>query len=229
MVVNTEPEALLSHLRKADGSATFSYAGYTVIGAVNGPIEIQRRDELPEEAAVDVIVRPAAGVGGTRERHLETILHDALRQIILVNNFPRTLIQIILQVTVAPQNEYANTKVVQANLVGKQALCEEYIMPEGKDRNIISNPTAREITQCQSYHVFAFTSHNELLLAESEGSFNMKEWDDVYATAQHQCCSLAATDDADTSMGDSEDVGADLRSFTRSILGQKMATDLHWK
>lgn len=64
MTVNTEPEALLSHLQNADGSATFTYAGYTVVGAVNGPIEVQRRDEIPEEAAVDVIVRPAAGVGG---------------------------------------------------------------------------------------------------------------------------------------------------------------------
>jgi len=57
------PEALLSHLHSADGSATFSYAGYTIVGAVNGPIEAQRRDELPEEALVDVVVRPAAGVG----------------------------------------------------------------------------------------------------------------------------------------------------------------------
>jgi hypothetical protein len=60
----TEPSALLSHLHRADGSATFSQNGYTAIGAVNGPIEVQRRDELPEEAAVDVVVRPAAGVGG---------------------------------------------------------------------------------------------------------------------------------------------------------------------
>ena len=66
MTVKSEPEALLSHLPRADGSATFSYAGYNIIGAVNGPIEVQRRDELPEEAAVDVIVRPAAGVGGIR-------------------------------------------------------------------------------------------------------------------------------------------------------------------
>ena len=35
-----------------------------MIAAVNGPIEVQRRDELPEEAAVDVVVRPAAGAGG---------------------------------------------------------------------------------------------------------------------------------------------------------------------
>lgn len=59
-----EPTAILSHLHRADGSATFSQNGYTVIGVVNGPIEVQRRDELPEEAAVDVIVRPAAGIGG---------------------------------------------------------------------------------------------------------------------------------------------------------------------
>jgi hypothetical protein len=61
---STEPTAVLSHLHRADGSASFSQNGYTVIGSVNGPIEVQRRDELPEEAAVDVIVRPAAGVGG---------------------------------------------------------------------------------------------------------------------------------------------------------------------
>lgn len=62
---SAEPTVLLSHLHRTDGSATFSQNGYTVIGAVNGPIEVQRRDELPEEAAIDVIVRPAAGVGGT--------------------------------------------------------------------------------------------------------------------------------------------------------------------
>lgn len=54
----------LSPLHRADGSATYSRSGYSVIAAVNGPIDVQRRDELPEEAAVDVAVRPAAGVGG---------------------------------------------------------------------------------------------------------------------------------------------------------------------
>jgi exosome complex component RRP46 len=68
MTASTGPAATLSNLHRADGSATYSQNGYTVIGAVNGPIEVQRRDELPEEAAVDVIVRPAAGVGGTWNR-----------------------------------------------------------------------------------------------------------------------------------------------------------------
>lgn len=54
---------------------------------------------------------------GTRERHIESLLQSTLRQVILVNNFPRTLIQITLQVTVAPENEYINAKVAQASTV----------------------------------------------------------------------------------------------------------------
>ena len=54
----------LSLLHRADGSAKYSKSGYSVIAAVNGPIEVQKRDESPEEAVVDVAVRPATGVGG---------------------------------------------------------------------------------------------------------------------------------------------------------------------
>jgi exosome complex component RRP46 len=51
-------------LYRADGSAQYSAAGYSIVGSINGPIEVQRRDELPEEAAIEVNIRPAAGVGG---------------------------------------------------------------------------------------------------------------------------------------------------------------------
>jgi len=51
-------------LHRADGSATYSANGYTILGSVNGPIEVQRRDELPEEAAIEINIRPASGVGG---------------------------------------------------------------------------------------------------------------------------------------------------------------------
>lgn len=61
-----EPRAELAPLPKADGSATYSYSGYTVTSAVNGPIEAQRRDENPFEALIDINIRPAAGVGGKK-------------------------------------------------------------------------------------------------------------------------------------------------------------------
>ncbi|KAI2784754.1 hypothetical protein F4815DRAFT_134950 [Daldinia loculata] len=252
MTINTEPEALLSHLQNSDGSATFSFAGYTVVGAVNGPIEVQRRDELPEEAAVDVIVRPAAGVGGTRERHLESLIQSTLRQIILVNNFPRTLIQVILQVTTAPENEYVNAKVAQAtsNLPILPALLQTAVLSllsaalpltatltstslaivaDGQSKKVVLNPSPREIETSQSFHVFSFTSHDELILAESEGSFTIKEWDDAFAVAQRQCCPPVITGDGDTLMDDSSLPGADLKQFTRSTLEGKIASDLHWK
>lgn len=59
-----QPETVLSPLPKADGSATYSYAGYTITASANGPIEAQRKDEDPYEAVADVLVRPASGVGG---------------------------------------------------------------------------------------------------------------------------------------------------------------------
>jgi len=59
------PDVTLTHLHRADGSATYTHNGYSIIGAVNGPIEVQRRDEMPEEATIEVNVRPAVGVGST--------------------------------------------------------------------------------------------------------------------------------------------------------------------
>jgi exosome complex component RRP46 len=59
------PEVTLTHLNRADGSATYTHHGYSIIGAVNGPIEVLRRDEMPEEATIEVNVRPAVGLGST--------------------------------------------------------------------------------------------------------------------------------------------------------------------
>lgn len=61
---STMESASLNPLYRADGSATYTSNGYAILAAVNGPMEVQRRDELPEEAAIDVAIRPASGVGG---------------------------------------------------------------------------------------------------------------------------------------------------------------------
>ncbi len=46
-------------------------------------------------------------------------MQSSLSQIILVKNFPRSLIQIVLQVEDSPENDYVNTKIVQASLVSE--------------------------------------------------------------------------------------------------------------
>jgi exosome complex component RRP46 len=116
------PPTQLHPLSNPDGSATHTAHGYTVTAAVNGPIEVPARDALPDEAALEVTVRPAVGVGSKppppsfrdssnrltrrdtapRERHLEILLARTLRPVVLARAFPRTLVQVTLQILRTP-------------------------------------------------------------------------------------------------------------------------------
>ena len=57
-------ELIFRPLNQADGSVELSFNGYKVLAAVNGPLEASRRDELPDEAALEVVVRPVSGIPG---------------------------------------------------------------------------------------------------------------------------------------------------------------------
>ncbi|KAM0437693.1 hypothetical protein ACHAPT_002058 [Fusarium lateritium] len=250
MAPSAEPTAELSHLPKADGSATFSYGGYAVIAAVNGPVEAQRRDENAFEALVDVIVRPAAGVGGTRERQLESILQAALRQLIPVRDYPRCVIQITLQVAETPENAYVNTKLSQAQLnlpiipallhsailallsaaVSLKAIGAATVLaiPEEEGKDIIVDPTAVEVDRAKSVHALGFTSHDELLLAECEGSFSPDEWAKVLQLGQRICCEHQQPG-FDTAMTDNDLESKSMTQFIRSVMEAKVAEDLYWK
>ncbi|KAH6651094.1 hypothetical protein F5144DRAFT_589402 [Chaetomium tenue] len=253
MTATTAPKAALGVLPRSDGSAKYSHAGYTLTASVNGPIEAQRRDEHAYEAHVEVIVRPAAGVGGTRERHLESLLQSSLAQLILVKNFPRSLIQVVLQIEDSPENDYVNTKLVQAslNFAIMPALVQTAILAllsagvpmratatatavavvhQDGAKKMVVDPSPREVETASSVHVLAFTSHNGLLLAESEGDFTVGEWDDVYETAKEICCrSTPAKEGTAMVLDDEEPSATDMRQFLRSTMESKVAADLHWK
>lgn len=104
MVIQTS----LHPLNRADGSATYtSPSGYSILAAVNGPVEVQRRDELPEEAHIEVNVRPHDGVGQVKERHLEVLIADTLRDVVYVQMFPRQMVQLTLQIMKVPVDDGA--------------------------------------------------------------------------------------------------------------------------
>lgn len=71
--MDNAPTISLGVLPRADGSASFGQDGYTVIGSVNGPIEVLRRDELPKEAALDISIKPAQGAAGELDVMLDCV------------------------------------------------------------------------------------------------------------------------------------------------------------
>ncbi|KAJ0162360.1 Exosome complex component RRP46 [Colletotrichum tanaceti] len=236
-------QARISHLPRADGSATFSRNGYCVVSSVNGPMEVQRRDENPFESVVDVVVRPAAGAGGTAERQLENVLQSSLRQLIPVKNFPRCLIQITLQVTETPQNDYANSKIVQAQsslsllpalfhsaILGLLsaavplkaiATCTTLAILENGSR-IVADPSPLEVDQATSLHVLSFTSQDDLLLAESEGAFSLTEWDKMVGKGRHVCGQHRQAE-LDSAMNEDDHDSTDMRQFIRTVMEAKTA------
>ncbi|KAI9819696.1 MAG: exosome non-catalytic core subunit rrp46 [Thelocarpon impressellum] len=227
------PATKLSLLHRADGSASYSRDGYSIVGAVNGPVEAQRRDELAEEAAVDVTVRPSSGVGGPRERHLESILQSTLRQVILVQKHPRMVVQVTLQVVATPESRSTSiSRILPALLhtsmlsllsasIPLSTVLSSAVVAIDHDGQILSDAPARQLDAAASLHVFAFSSQQTLLLAESEGGFDLDGWEAARETARSMCCGESAMDDhgqADT-----------LEAFLRLTMRAKVEGDQRWK
>ncbi|KAK7718248.1 exosome non-catalytic core subunit rrp46 [Botryosphaeria dothidea] len=238
-------QASLSDLSRADGSATFSYNGYSVLGAVNGPLEVQRRDELPEEAAIEVNVRPASGVGSPKERHLETLIHNTLRHVILVRNHPRTLIQVTLQVLSVPEGDSADDRsrssiliilpsllqasvlaLVSASIPLSTTLSSTLLAVSSVNSTILTTPSVKDLASASSVHVFAFTPKGELLVAESEGKFGLDTWDKLHDTAAQICCAAKA-EDGNMDVDGAE--GTNLHEVLKDAVKQKIEKDQAWK
>lgn len=81
------PASSLTPLTRADGSASYKCpsTGSNILGSVNAPIELPgRRDALkPEEATVEVFVKPGTAPGSVGERYAEGIIKTMLGRLIL--------------------------------------------------------------------------------------------------------------------------------------------------
>ena len=97
------------------------------------------------------------------------------------------------------------------------------------DGNLNQNPSPVELSTATSLHVLAFSSHGRLLVAESEGSFDMETWERVTEEGSRQCRDSAG------SMHGNDDVSMDLgsevavESFVRTLVGEQVATGQQWK
>lgn len=234
------PEITHHPLARADGSADFSDNLYTVLAAVNGPIEVQRRDELPEEAAIEVNIRPVSGVGSPRERWLESIVHATLRSIILVHLHPRTLVQVTLQISKEPavkMTQSTKDVAVLPTLLNAAffALVDSGV-PLGATMNatlgavvegsgLEMGPTEKNLAVAKSVHAMAYNHMGELLLSESTGDLDVLMWEQIESVAQEACLATISRDTEDETM----EGGAEASPWVRQTLQAKAEKDNAWK
>lgn len=104
------------------------------------------------------------------------------------------------------------------------------MVSEGPARNIIRNPTLQQFQSATSVHVLAFTSHGQLLVAESEGSFTLEDWNEVFEIGKAFCCD-GIEESEGTVMQESglEEDNESMMKFAKSALREKVSVDLHWK
>nr|POF11580.1 exosome complex component rrp46 [Quercus suber] len=203
-------------LRRADGSARLSDSLYTVLAGVNGPVEVQRRDELPEEAAVEINLRPASGVGGPRERWLQSLVASVVRSVLLVHMYPRTLVQITLQLMKEPSELKLKAGVREVSVLPSLLNATFLALVDGglplatsmssvlavvsNVGEVVLQPTEKQLAQCADIHAFTYSADGGLLLMESSGSFDMEAWGTIASTAQKACLATLAPRGEDDQM-----------------------------
>lgn len=132
------------------------------------------------------------------------------------------------------QNLHVIPPLLHASVLGlltaavpMKAIASAAVLAASRD-GIRVDPSVEEAAAASSVHVLGFTSNDELLLAESEGSFTAEEWGQVLQAGQHVCCRGEETG-LDTAMGNSMVECPSIRSFMRSVVETKVAADLSWK
>ena len=239
--------ATLSLLPRADGSATFKYGATTAIASVSGPMEVRPRDELPDKTFIEIIVRPAVGVGGTffrspppspptdthppptgtRERALESLLLSALSPLIIRTYHPRTLLQINLQIVEAADHTDATALLPVCINAATLALIDAGMpMKSVLVATTVFLDEAGEVAEegkAGSRHVLGYTRAGECVFVESLGSFDERGFGNAVQWGMGECA-----------MGDDEGMDVDGKGATvgmvvRRAVERKVAGDMRWK
>ncbi|KAJ5493335.1 hypothetical protein N7539_002081 [Penicillium diatomitis] len=242
------PTASLSNLSRADGSASFKCptTGYKILGSVNAPVELPgRRDALkPEEATVEVFIKPGNTTAGVGERYVEGIIRTMLQKLILgrERGFPRRGVVITLAIvgggaiargdsylTLLPSLLHTSLLALLSGAVPMSMTYSTALVAVSKSNVIISNPTLVEAKAASSLHVLAFSSKGHLLLNESQGRFDFDTWKTVQQCAHALCRGVDLPEvDGDIAMEAQGDSGT-AEGFVRETVENHLYRDYAWK
>ncbi|PGG95834.1 hypothetical protein AJ79_09843 [Helicocarpus griseus UAMH5409] len=245
------PNASLAPLQFPDGSASYtSPSGDKILGSVNGPIEVGARNVQPEEATIEVVVKPGVGISGVGERYVENILRGVLSRVILARekHMPRRGIVITLVVlknkgtdgkvaerggsclSILPSLLHTALLALLSASIPLSMIYTSTFIAASRTGELIQNPSNDVVKTAASLHVLAFSSKGHLLLNESEGEFDIDTWDKVYELAESICRGGPGLrkEDGDVEMSCMK-AGQSLEQFVRDTVEDKIREDLAWK
>lgn len=93
----------------------------------------------------------------------------------------------------------------------------------------MQDPSAEQIRSAASVHVLAFSSHGDLLLVESDGSFGIDAWEEVVEQARHICHGAEAAEiDVDGASMDSSGQ-LSLENMMKNTMQERMVKEQRWR
>ena len=94
---------------------------------------------------------------------------------------------------------------------------------------LVADPSMQQIKLASSIHVLAFSSHGNLLVVESEGSFTMDIWEEVHRKAKLICHGEDEDESASEDVSMKSDDASKLEDVLKDAVERKIAKEQRWK
>ncbi|NXC31282.1 EXOS5 protein, partial [Campylorhamphus procurvoides] len=162
----------------------------SVLAGLYGPAEAKLSKELPDRAALEVLLRPKVGLPGVLERSREQQLRQTCEAVVLGVLHPRTAITLVLQVLSDAGSllSCCLNAACMALLDAGLPLCSLFCgvtCALGPDGTITLDPTTRQEQEARAVLTFAIDSRErKVLMSTTKGSCSVEEMQQCLAAAQ---------------------------------------------
>lgn len=239
-------------LSTADGSATYTSPteSHTIVAGVNYPLEVPyRSDEVPDSTYIQVNLRPHNAVGMVKERHVEELVRTLLQSIVLGEETPRCMLQVTLQVMDVEVDEklpggvksggqgesYLEVLVgaINATVLGcldagvkMRGIAGAVLVATIQDGSTVLWPDLKQRKLARALHGLAYGREGQCLLIESEGAFDLVDWEQAETAARRVVIGKADKTDGDV------DIDASLTDsvfeLMRRCVETRVTKDTRW-
>ncbi|NXC23321.1 EXOS5 protein, partial [Corythaeola cristata] len=162
----------------------------SVLAGLYGPAEVKGSRELPDRAALEVLLRPKVGLPGVAERSREQLLRRSCEAVVLGALHPRTAITVVLQVLSDGGSllscclNAACLALLDAGLPLATLFCG-VTCALGAAGAIVLDPTRRQEQEARAVLTFGIAgAEKKVLMATTKGSCSVEEMQQCLAAAQ---------------------------------------------